>query len=190
MERVTREEVIRSWLAREREGTGETDERSADEAFDALLTENPGAAAFLWRDAPVDCYRLDLSRSHFESLRVVYGPEGLGWRALSPDGTIAECARRIDREDTDELARETGIDVPLIERLARDGPASEYPLVLCTRKGAVPWHVADGNHRAVATALTLERGASYEPVSAYLCVGANPVFRPLIERFRGIFGRR
>lgn len=184
--RVPREAVIRAWLARERGG------RAADfserEAFDALLAENPGAAAFLWRDAPLACYRLSLSRARFDRLHVVEGPADLRWRALSPDGTVRGCARRIDRGDSRALARETGVAVGTVERLARD-PSDGDPLVLSTRRGAVPWYVADGNHRAVATALALERGATYEPLSAYLCVGANPVFRPLVQRLRGLLGR-
>lgn len=179
--RVPREEVVRAWLTRERDVDPPA---TAGGAFDALLTENPGAAAFLWRDAPHACYRLDLSRTRFDRLHVVKGPPELGWRALSPDGTVAGCARRIDRGDPDRLARATGVDVPAIERLSR-GPPDDDPLVLSTRRGAVPWHVADGNHRAVATALALRRGAGYEPVPAYLCVGASPVLGPLVERLRG-----
>ncbi|ADJ16386.1 hypothetical protein [Halalkalicoccus jeotgali] len=188
VERVPREAVIRAWLARERESSGECGtDRSDREAFEALLESNPGAAAFLWRDAPHACYRLVLSRARFDRLHVVEGPAELRWGALSPDGTIRGCARRIDREDTRELARETGVDVPLIERLAEDPPTTE-PLVLSTRRGAVPWHVADGNHRATAIALALWRGVAYEPVSAYLCVGANPVLEPFVQRLRGLAG--
>lgn len=184
--RVPREEVIRTWLALERgECEGSLSER---EAFDALLTANPGAAAFLWRDAPVTCYRLLLSQGRFDRLRVVEGPTELRWGSLSPDGTIQGCARRIERGNPRELARETGVDVPLIERLARDPPVDE-PLVLSTRRGAVPWHVADGNHRAAATALALEHGATYEPLPAYLCVGVNPVLEPLLQRVRGLARR-
>lgn len=184
---MSREEVIRTWLARERDKNGEeSGDPSADEAFDALLTENPGAAAFLWRDAPLSCYRLVLSRARFDRLHVIEGPEELGWRALSPDGTVRGCARRIDRDDPDRLAHETGVDVGTIERLARERPVPTAPLVLSTRRGAVPWHVADGNHRAVATALALRRGAGYEPRTAYLCVGANPVLGPLLQRIRGL----
>lgn len=183
---MSREEVVRAWLARERAGADGDVPRSASEAFDALLTENPGAAAFLWRDAPHTCYRLSLSRSRFDRLRVIEGPRELGWGALSPDGTVGGCARRIDRGDPDRLARSVGVNVPLIERLSEGPPASDDPLVLSTRQGSVPWHVADGNHRAVATALALRRGADYEPLAAYLCVGANPVLGPLVQRLRGL----
>jgi hypothetical protein len=190
VERVPRGTVIRTWLAREREKhdapppEGLTDR----EALDALLGENPGAAAFLWRDAPVTCYRLTLSRARFDRLHVVEGPSDLRWRALSPKGTVRDCARRIDRGDPRELARETGVDVPDVERLARAPPTAD-PLVLSTRRGAVPWHVADGNHRAVAAALAVERGATYDPLAAYLCVGANPVLEPFVQRLRGLLGR-
>lgn len=184
--RVPREAVVRAWLARECEGSEPP--ATAAGAFDALLNENPGAAAFLWRDAPHACYRLDLPRARFDRLHVVEGPPELGWGALSPDGTVGGCARRIDRGDPDRLARTTGVDVALIERLAREAPTGDpHPLVLSTRRGAVPWYVADGNHRAVALALSLWRGAGYEPLPAYLCVGANPVLGPLLQRVCGPF---
>lgn len=189
--RVPRKEVLDTWLAHEWEKTerGDPAALSESEALDALLTEKPGAAAFFWRDTPVSCYRLTLSRARFDELHVVPGPDDLGWRALSPSGLIRECARRTARGDPDELARETGIDIHAIERLARDFPTPPEPLVLSTSRGKVPWHVADGNHRAVATALALRRGRSYEPVPAYLCVGANPVLKPLGERLCGLLGR-
>lgn len=193
MKGVSRETVVRSWLEREWDKAGRSSTKlSASEAYDALLTEKPGAAAFFWRDAPVTCYRLVLSRAQFDRLHVVPGPDGLGWRALSPDGLIRGCARRIDRGDLDRLAHRTGIDVHAVADLTRESapPTATEPLVLSTRRGAVPWHVADGNHRAVATALSLRRGASYEPRSAYLCVGANPVVRPFIQRLFGLLGDR
>ncbi|MEM4780281.1 MAG: hypothetical protein QXG03_01755 [Halalkalicoccus sp.] len=187
--------MIRDWLAREREKAGgnpTTEDIAAlseDDALDALLRAKPGAAAFFWRDAPVTCYRLSLSRERFDRLRVVPGPERLGWRALAASERVRDCARRIDRADTDDLARETRIDVAAIERLAREG-IPEEPLVLSTRRGAVPWRVADGNHRAVAAALRLRRGVAYQPVPAYLCVGANPVLKPLRERLLGFVPER
>lgn len=185
---VPRDEVVSAWLAHERRKHGETIDPSltADEAFDALLTANP-AAAFFWRDAPVTCYRLALSREQFDRLRVVPGPEGLLWRALSTDGTVRSAAARIDRGDPERLARETGVDVPAIEALAASMPSVEEPLILSTRRGAVPWHVADGNHRATAMALSMRRGGEYAPWPAYLCVGANPVLEPLVQRVRGLF---
>lgn len=188
MERVPCDEVVRAWLARERDepGADSLESLSSEAALDALLSENPGAAAFLWRDAPVTCYRLVLSRDEFDRLHVVPGPEGLLWRALSPDGTVRGCAARIDRGDPERLARETGVDVPAIESLAASMPAIDEPLVLSTRRGATPWYVADGNHRATATALALRRGGEYVPVPAYLCVGANPVLEPLVQRVRGL----
>jgi hypothetical protein len=189
-ERVPRDEVVRAWLAHEREKRGESADPglSPEEAFDALLTANP-AAAFFWRDAPVTCYRLTLSYDQFDRLHVVPGPEGMLWRALSPDGTVRGCAARIDRGDPERLARETGVDVPRIESLAASMPAVREPLVLSTRRGAVPWHVADGNHRAVAMALSIRRGGEYVPVPAYLCVGSNPVLEPISQRVRGLLGR-
>lgn len=186
-DRVPRDEVIRAWLAHERRKRDETVDTglSPGEAFDALLTANP-AAAFFWRDAPVTCYRLALSREQFDRLHVVPGPEGMLWRALSPDDTVRGCAERIDLEDADRLARETGVDVPRVESLVASVPPVEDPLVLSTREGAVPWRVMDGNHRATAIALSLRRGGEYVPLSAYLCVGSNPVFEPLAQRVRGL----
>ena len=187
MRRVANRAVIDTWLAHEWEKneSGDPTALSDDEALDALLTAKPGAAAFFWRYAPVSCYSLALSKAQFDRLHVVPGPDGLGWRALAPTGLVRECARRIDRGDPNALASDTGIDIHAIERLAQS--SSPEPLIISTRRGDVPWHVADGNHRAVATALALERGARYEPVSAYLCAGVNPVLRPLCERIRGLF---
>lgn len=191
IDRVSRETVVRYWLDREwakSECDRDPGALTADEALDALLTEKPGAAAFFWRDAPVTCYRLWLSRAGFDRLRVVPGPEELGWRALAPEGTVVACARRIDGGDSTQLARRSGVDIRAIERLTReDGPVD--PLVVSTRRGAVPWHVVDGNHRAVATAFALARGADYEPVPVYLCVGANPILGPLVQRLRGLVRR-
>jgi hypothetical protein len=187
MRRVPRREVLDTWLAHEWDKTDREEWPTAlsdGEAFDALLTEKPGAAAFFWRDAPVSCYFLTLSRARFDRLHVVPGPNDLGWRALTPTGLVRECARSIDRGDAEELARETGIDIHAIEHLARGVPRE--PFVLSTRRGDVPWHVADGNHRAVATALALRWGERYEPVPAYLCIGANPVLGPLSERLSGL----
>ncbi|WP_336345233.1 hypothetical protein [Halalkalicoccus ordinarius] len=192
MERVPCDEVVRAWLARERDDLEDSIEAlSPEAALDALLSENPGAAAFLWRDAPVTCYRLSLSREEFDRLHVVPGPEGMLWRALSPDGTVRGAAARIDHGDPERLTRETGVDVLAIESLATSISSSsvEEPLVLSTRRGAVPWRVADGNHRATAMALSVRRGGEYVPWPAYLCVGANPVLEPLSQRVRGLFGR-
>jgi hypothetical protein len=189
-DRVPRDEVIRAWLAHERRKRDETVDTGLPpgEAFDALLTANP-AAAFFWRDAPVTCYRLALSLEQFDRLHVVPGPEGMLWRALSPDDTVRGCAERIDRGYADRLARETGVDVPRVESLAASVPPVEEPLVLSTREGAVPWRVMDGNHRAAAMALSLRRGGEYVPVPAYLCVGSNPVLEPLSQRVRGLLRR-
>lgn len=196
MERVPQTEVVRHWLRLEVAKDGPTgDERSVDDlsdrtALDELLDRKPGAAAFLWQDAPVEWYRLRLTRREFDALHVIEGPPEVGWRALSPDGTVRATARRIDRGDPERLAATTGVDVGTVVSLADELPsATDTALVLSTRQGCVPWTVADGNHRAVATALALRRGASYEPRSAYLGVGTNPVAAPLWERFCGVVRR-
>jgi hypothetical protein len=201
MESVRRDEVVRYWLAREVEkgddvetgdGSGvEPYEVTADEALDALLRRKPGAASAVWRAPPTAWYRLDLSRSRFESLRVVRGPERLGWGALSGDGTVLGAARRVAGGDPDALERETGVDVWAIldyrSAVAADGDVGS--LVLSTRRGRAPWHVADGNHRATARALHLVETGAYDPQPAFLGVGGNPVLRPLRERLGGIVDR-
>jgi hypothetical protein len=212
VERVSQSEVVRYWLrvevekdgvpSSERAASTTDDPVSGDEetassvsdlsdraALDGLLDRKPGAAAFLWRDAPVAWYRLDLTRTEFDALHVVEGPPNLGWRALSPDGTVRGAARRIDRGDPERLAATTGVDVSKVLSLAETHESVGRPLVLSTRQGCVPWTVADGNHRAVATALALRRGASYGPRSAYLGVGTNPVAVPLWERLCGVARR-
>jgi hypothetical protein len=213
VERVRQTAVVRHWLRLERTKDGPGSVRSDDEspvddrgslaadtvaveelsdsaALDELLGRKPGAAAFLWRDAPVEWYRLGLTRAEFDALHVVEGPPDLGWRSLARDGTVRGAARRIDRGDPERLAATTNVDVPAVVSLAeQSSPAADDALVLSTRQGCVPWTVADGNHRAVATALTLRRGASYEPRPAYLGVGANPVVSPLWERLCGVARR-
>jgi hypothetical protein len=213
VERVPQTAVVRHWLRLEAAKDGPGSARSDDEppvdgpappaadavsvdelsdraALDELLDRKPGAAAFLWRDAPVEWYRLGLTRADFDALHVVEGPPDLGWRGLARDGTVQGAARRIDRGDPERLAATTGVDVAKVVSLAEQMPAAtDDALVLSTRQGCVPWTVADGNHRAVATALALRRGASYEPRPAYLGVGANPVASPLWERLCGVARR-
>jgi hypothetical protein len=192
--RVTETEVVKHWLAVEREKTGadadDLDTLSHRAALDELLRYKPGAAAFLWRDRPIEWSQTTLSRTEFERLRLIDGPEGLLWDALSPDGTVMGAARRVERVDTAALASETGIDVGRILDVAdalADGSVS--PLVLTKRRGRGPPRVADGNHRAVAIALRLLRTAEYRPQMAYLGIGANPIARPLARRVLGVFDR-
>lgn len=198
MERVPQDEAVRHWLRVEREkartatddgsGTDPADVAELDPAaaLDELLRRKPGAAAFVWRDAPVDWYRVELSAETFLGLHVVAGPDGLYWRALSPDDTVRAAAERIRRADKAELAAETGVDVAKVLALRDAMPgAADRALVLSTRRGCVPWTVADGNYRAVAKALYVLEGGAYAPQPAYLGVGANPVAAPLRERLCG-----
>ncbi|MFC4357947.1 hypothetical protein ACFO0N_08295 [Halobium salinum] len=195
MERVSEGTVVRHWLALERAKHDRDldgpppDDVSDRAALDELLTFKPGAAAFVWRDAPVEWYRLDLTREEFDDLHVVPGPDGLLWRALAADGTVRGCAERIADGEADRLRAETRVDVPYVlerRRLLSERDEFREPLVLSTRRGCVPRFVADGNHRAVALALALLDGRPYTPQPAYLGVGANPVFRPLTERLCGV----
>jgi hypothetical protein len=196
MERVTSREVVRHWLEREVEKEAEAggpDPEALDttSAVDALLSYKPGAADVVWRDGPVEWYRLDLDRTAFLDLRVVGGPPGLLWRALSPDGTIVGAARRVADEPAETLTAETGVDVETI-RSYRDAVADGEtldPLVCGTRAGCAPWYVADGNHRATGRALHLLETDAYEPQPAYLAVSANPVLAPIRERLCGLLRR-
>lgn len=195
MRRVTQAEVLRDWLRTECQRpdanrAGSTDSRdtpvetlSERELLDEVLERNPGAAAFVWRDAPVEWYETTLDAEEFADLRVVEGPANLGWRDLSPDGTVLGAARRIASGDPDRLAATTGVDVAKVLRFRENPPGG--PLVLSTRRGCVPRYVADGNHRAVALGLDLLGGEPWRPPRAYLGVGANPVARPFLERLRG-----
>ncbi|WP_134669458.1 hypothetical protein [Halorussus marinus] len=195
MRRVSRQTVLREWLRMERTDA-ETDRDPVEglserAVLDELLDHKPGAAAFVWRDAPVEWYELTLDRETFSRLRVIDGVDGLRWRALAPDDTVLGAARRVAREDPAALTARTGVDVERIRRFRADPPGG--PLVLATRRGCVPVTVADGNHRAVALALDLLAG---EPVTfprAYLGRGANPVVGPLRQRVcgfvRGVLGR-
>ncbi|NHN57609.1 MULTISPECIES: hypothetical protein [Halorussus] len=188
MRRVPQDEVLREWLRVERSKPDAewfpVDSLSEREALDELLERKPGAAAFVWRDAPVRWRETTLDREAVESLEVVEGPQNLRWRALSPDGTVRGAADRIVRGDPDALAAETGADVGTVVDFVDEMP--EGPLVVSTREGCVPRFLADGNHRAVALALRA-RSADHEfsPPRAYLGVGANRVLRPLAQRVCG-----
>ena len=186
MHRVSQVEVLREWLRVERAHPEvewfPIDSLSERAALDELLDRKPGAAAFVWRDAPVTWYETTLDRADFAELRLVEGPPDLRWRDLSPDGTVHGAADRIASEEPEKLAAETGVDVRQVLDFADEMPAG--PLVVSTREGCVPRYVADGNHRAVALALRMRSG-EFSPQRAYLGVGSNPVAKPLLERLCG-----
>jgi hypothetical protein len=190
MHRVTQAEVLREWLRVERSHPDvewfAVDSLSEREALDELLDRKPGAAAFVWRDAPVTWYETTLDRAAFADLRLVEGPADLGWRDLSPDGTVRGAADRIASGDPERLTAETGVDAETVLDFVDEMPAG--PFVLSTREGCVPRYVADGNHRAVALALRMRSG-DFSPQRAYLGAGANPVAEPLVERLCGAVER-
>jgi hypothetical protein len=194
-ERVTEEELVKHWLALEREKAGldtaALDGMSDRDALDELLERKPGAAAFLWRASPVEWSRVSLSRVEFERLRVVGGPDGLLWQALSPDGTVMGAAERIESENLAVLGAETGVDIECVVALADElaTGAELAELVLTKRRGSGPPRVADGNHRATAVCLHLLRTGEYRPQCAYLGIGKNPVLTPLYERIHGVIFR-
>ncbi len=194
MEVVTQDEVIRHWLRTEQQkpdsDSYDVAALSEPEAVDNLLRLNPGAAAFVWRDAPIDWYHLELSRQEFLDLHVVPGPEQLYFRALAPDNTIRGAARRIRDGDPDSLTAATGVDVGKVLTLHDDMPAVvDEPFVLATRQGCTPWTIADGNYRAAATALAVIESGDYTVHEAYLGVGTNSVRKPLRERICGLVRR-
>lgn len=193
MDPVSQSEVVRHWLRAEAEKSTTDDldvDALDDEALNVLLRQKPGAAAFIWRDAPIDWYRVELSRREFAGLHVVEGPEHLYWRALSPDNTIRGAAERIASEDPEPLGEATGVDVSKVLTLRDEMPGvADREFVLSTRQGCSPWTIADGNYRAVAKALYLLEDGEYTPQPAYLGVGANPVVRPLRERVCGLLRR-
>lgn len=199
MEHVSQSDVVRHWLRVEQEDPTtdlqqevpterlDVDGYTDDEALDTLLRLKPGAAAFIWRDEPIDWYHVELSRREFLALHVVDGPEHLYWRALSPDNTIRGAAQRIEAGEPDQLAAATGVDVGKVLTLRDELPAvADQELVLATRQGCRPWTIADGNYRAVAKALALLDDGAYTPQTAYLGVGANPIGAPLRERVCGL----
>lgn len=194
-ERVAEEQVIKHWLAVEQPNVGDEPDglgaMDGREMLDELLKRKPGAAAFLWRAQPIEWYRTVLSQTEFERLRIIDGPEELGWQALSLDGTVLGAAKRIERESSTNLMAETGVDVERVCRFA-DALATddELPaLVLTKRRGSGPPRIADGNHRASAVALHLLRTDEYRPQRAYLGIGANPVLRPLRQRLCALLWR-
>lgn len=184
-ERVAQERVVREWLARER-GAESAVPADPDAALDALLSTNPGAASFIWREAPIEWYRVELGRAAFESLRPVGGPADLLWRSLSADGTLLEVARHCSRAGDEALA-EAGIDVDAVRRYRRTLAAGGTldPIVVRTRRGRTPWFVVDGNHRVTAAGLHLLENGEYDPFPAYLAITANPVFPRIRERVGG-----
>lgn len=193
-ERVLEERVLREWLEHETDGRTRTVDFESGPAntavLDALLSAKPGAAAFVWRERPIRWYRLDLDRERFGNLRPVDGPDDLLWRAVSTDGTLFGVAERVRDEGFGPL-ESAGIDAEVIRAYRDDLAAGARfdPLVVRTRRGATPWFVADGNHRATAAALrTLETGR-YEPVPVYVAVTANPVLGPMLDRIRGLAQR-
>ncbi len=193
--RVSEERVLRDWLAREIErDAGAVDSgtvpTNATALLDALLSAKPGAAAFLWREQPIRWYRLVLDRDRFVDLRPADGPDDLLWRDVSTDGTLFGVAERVHTEGIGPLEA-AGIDAEAIRTYRDDLAAGTRfdPLIVRTRRGATPWFVADGNHRATAAALHALETGRYDPMPTYVAVTANPVLEPIVDRVRGLLQR-
>ncbi|WP_224332455.1 hypothetical protein [Haloprofundus halobius] len=204
MRRVSQREALDHWLACEGAAPDDRAEsrrpRDSD-AVDRLLRANPGAAAFLWRDAPIRWYHTVLSPEQLPRLRVIEGPEETLWNALSPDGTVGGAAARVAAERASILRAETGVDAVRIRELAvriqaamtgeatlveateedewtaaarTESTLDGLPDLVCVRRR--PWHrpfIADGNHRAVAAAAVAGERGETPRVGAYLGVGRN-----------------
>ena len=193
-ERVRGERVVRYWLGRELDDGADAPDPERlpfDEALDALLSTNPGAASFVWRETPIQWYRLTIDPETFTGLRPVGGPETLLWRDLSTDGTLFGVAERIDEAGYGSLAGDTDVDLDAVATYRDDVAAGRPldPLVVRTRRGRTPWVVVDGNHRATGVALHSIETGEYVPQTAYVAVTANPVVRPAIARIRGVLQR-
>ncbi|WP_224269843.1 hypothetical protein [Haloprofundus salinisoli] len=204
--RVARREVLDHWLACEGltpSGGSNGPPSRTEDAVDRLLRANPGAAAFLWRDAPIRWFHTHLSADELGRVRVIEGPENLLWNALSPDGTVEGAATRVVESDASRLSEETGVDVARIERLAEQlADASEtLPDIVCVQRR--PWErpsVADGNHRAVAAAVAAGRENRPErreeavvrqgdtgQVGVYFGVGANRPFEDVQRASKAVW---
>lgn len=184
-ERVSQDQVVREWLARE-PGAESQGPAAPDAALDALLSAKPGAASFLWRETPVEWYRVELEREAFEGLRPVGGPPDLLWRSVAADSTLFEVAQCCYRSGDGALA-EVGIDVSAVRRYRRtlaDGGTLNL-IVVRTRWGRTRWVVVDGNHRATAAGLHLLESGEYDPLPACLATVPNPVFSRINERVGG-----
>ena len=206
-EPVDERRVLRAWLAREAERAAvDVDPSTASRAdlVDALLSAKPGAATFLCRERPIRWYRVDLDWATFATLSPVRGPDDRLWRAASTDGTLVGVAEHA-REHGIRALSDHGVDAGAVRRY-RDALAAGDgldPLVVRTRRGATPWYVADGNHRATAVALRRLDAAGegpvddenrpvadgYDPVTVHVAVTENPVARPALDRLRGLLQR-
>jgi len=202
-EPVDERRVLCAWLARETERVEagiDPETASRDDLVDALLSAKPGAATFLCRERPIRWYRVDLDWPSFATLSPVRGPDDRLWRAVSTDGTLVGVAEHA-REHGLAALSESGIDAAAIRRYRRALAAGDGvdPLVIRTRRGATPWYVADGNHRATAIALRRLAAAAdgngnaqtdgYDPVATHVAVTANPVAGPALDRIRGLYQR-
>lgn len=192
---VPEERVLRAWLAHEIEHDAaaidsEMVSTNTAAVLDALLSAKPGAAAFVWREQPIRWYRLVLEWDQFVDLRPVDGPDDLLWRDVSTDGTLFGVAERVTEEGFGPL-EDAGIDAGAIRTYRDDLAAGTQfdPLIVRTRRGATPWFVADGNHRATAAAFHAIETGRYNPLPAYVAVTANLILEPILVRIRGLFQR-
>lgn len=198
MESVTRRTVIDHWLSLEARKHGDeltpegVTKLSDAAAHEALLKRKPGAAAVFHAEPEPSWYRVELHERELRRLRYISGPSDALWGALADDRRLVGGARRLCRDDPDEVAAETGIDVEHVladyDRVRRGEPVAAP--VLITREGHAETRILDGNHRLTALAMWLVETGEYDRIDAYVGVRRNPVLRPLLERLRGLVDRR
>lgn len=188
LRRVDREEVLRHWTAREFEKRGEATEalEAMDETalLDALMGRTSGENRPVWRPREVRWYHAPVSERQLRRLRVIHTPEGLGWDRVAPDGRVLTAARRIrDDEVTDDTTQQ--VDVTKIRRLASELPERSLDdLVVVGAQTTAPPRVLDGNHRAVAVALSLLETGRTPDLHAYLGIVTTRPLWTLLAKVR------
>ncbi len=183
---ITDREAIAHWLNCEGQTAAGL---SRNERVQALLAEKPGAAGFLWRDQPVEWYHTRIGPQSFRQLRPICGPARLQWRQLSVDGTITGIATRLHAGTAPTAG--SGVSYAAIRRYRDRLAAGERlaPLVVRTKRGATPWHVVDGNHRAVALAWHALETGQYSPQTGYVAVTGRSVIAAVADHLRAVVQR-
>lgn len=170
---VSRNEVVTQWLEMELK-------KDANENFDIssniqecedvarLLVHKPDAASIFWKH-DFKWYRHQISEDEFQTLNTV-------WDGIS----VFEAAENI-KEGTSTLSEDKQ---EKIESIAENSIDDRGPWIIYRSKGF--WSdasVADGNHRAVATALQIIQGEKYQPQTTYVGYPS----RGLSKYVRGVF---
>ena len=176
LEPVSRAQVIRYWLHEELDDDADDpldpDAIETEPALSEELFERKPIAERAFGAEAADWYHADLSAEELRNLRVVVGPHEQDWRAVADDDRIGSIAERIyEAEEVDELDERVPKDLQKVVEMADaidpEGPVSR---LIVLKEGDDPAYVVDGNHRAVAHALSLLRGKRFTGQEAYLGV--------------------